>query len=476
MSDQFDTIKDVHRIYKLQNSIENLQKVKASSVKERLAKIKKIEQYVLDPENQELLNKALWNDLRKSKNELLVTELSPVLASIKHIKSRLKSWMRDHYVEAPITMLGIQSRIKYEPKGHVLIIAPWNYPFQLVINPLVHAIAAGNVITIKPSEIASHTAGYIKAMVQELFEESEIAVIEGDVPVTTALLEKQYHHIFFTGSPKVGKIVMSAAAKHLCSVTLELGGKSPVIVDDSVNIKKVAGQIAWAKSMNAGQVCIAPDYLIIHQSKKADFIKEFQVAIQKFFGKGNESIQDSKEYCRIINASNFDRLTGLLDSAKSKGASVVCGGESAKDDLFISPTLLDDVTDDMRILQEEIFGPLLPIVTFDQLEEIPAIIQRKAKPLAFYIMSKRKKTIQYLLENSSAGGTGINELMISTINPHLPFGGVNNSGIGKSNGKFSFIEFSNERGVLKRKFADFKMLYPPISDKIAKLIVRLSRM
>ena len=476
MKEQAYNIQDVDRIYQLQNTSENLQKIKNTTAKQRLEKVKRIERYILNAKHQEELGNALWNDLRKSKNEFLITELAPVLGSIKCIKSRLKSWMRDHYVEAPITMLGIQSRIKYEPKGHVLIIAPWNYPFQLVINPLIHAIAAGNAITIKPSEIAGHTAAFINKMVQDLFDESEIAVIEGDIPITTAILEKKYNHIFFTGSPKVGKIVMSAAAKHLCSVTLELGGKSPVIVDDSVNIKKVAGQIAWAKTMNAGQVCIAPDYLIIHESKKTDFISEFNKAIQKYFGQGNQSIQESKEYCRIINERNFDRLTGLLDSAKADGASVACGGDHVKEDLFISPTLLDNVSPDMKILQEEIFGPILPILTYKNIEDVPGIINRQAKPLAFYIMSKKKNVINYLLDNSSAGGTGINELMISTVNPHLPFGGVNNSGIGKSNGKFSFIEFSNERGVLKRNFADFKMLFPPISNRIAKLIVRLSRM
>ncbi len=476
MEDKSYQIQEVDRIYEVQSAADNLQRIKNTSTKERLQKIKKIQQYILTPTNQTALEKALWNDLKKSKNELLITEIAPVLTSIKHIKSRLKAWMRDHYVEAPITMLGIQSRIKYEPKGHVLIIAPWNYPFQLVLNPLIHAIAAGNVVTIKPSEIAAHTAAFIKKMITVLFDENEIAVIEGDIPVTTAILEKPYHHIFFTGSPKVGKIVMTAAAKHLCSVTLELGGKSPVIVDDSVNIKKVASQIAWAKSMNAGQVCIAPDYLLIHESKKEKFIEEFGFAISRFFEKGNSSIQASKEYCRIINERNFLRLQGLLDSAKAKGARVAYGGQSDVNDLFISPTLLDNVNDDMPILQEEIFGPILPMISFKSIEEVPKIINQQAKPLAFYIMSKRKKNIEYLLNHSSAGGTGINELMISTINPHLPFGGVNNSGIGKSNGKFSFIEFSNERGVLKRKFADFKMLYPPISDKIAKLIVRLSRM
>ena len=407
---------------------------------------------------------------------MLATEILPILTILVHIKRQLKSWMRPQRVGAPMAMLGISSYIRYEPKGQVLLIAPWNYPFQLAINPLLHAIAAGNVCIVKPSEISAATSSFIKNMVEDLFNENEVAVIEGDVPVSQALLDKPFHHIFFTGSPAVGKIVMKAASKHLTSVTLELGGKSPCIIDETANVGVAAERIAWGKLLNNGQTCIAPDYVLVHESKKEAFLNAYQAWVEKSYNSDQKGIKASPYYTRIINEKNFHRVKSLIDDAVDKGAQLIGSGETDADDKFIAPCLLDQVTTEMTVMQEEIFGPVLPVVTYRDLSEVPAFIQQLPKPLALYIMSKSRKNQEYLLNNTTAGGTAINELMITTLNPELPFGGVNNSGIGKSNGKHSFVEFSNERGVLKRRFLDFKMLFPPYKTTIFEWMTKAARL
>ena len=471
---QYDIL-EVERLFTLQRTRDNLQAMKETTSAERIERVARIERFILDPRNQEELAKAMWYDLRKSKEEVLSTEIIPILTLLVHIKRKLKYWMKPQAVGTPLAMTGISSYIRYEPKGHVLLIAPWNYPFQLAINPLIHAIAAGNVALIKPSEISSATSAFIKKMIQQLFPEKEVAVVEGDVPVATALLEKPFHHIFFTGSPAVGKIVMAAAAKHLTSVTLELGGKSPCVIDDSVNIKEVAGKVAWGKLLNNGQTCIAPDYVLIHRSQKEAFMEAFQDWVQKHYNSDGQSIQQSPYYTRMINERNHARVNSLISQAVDAGAHLITTEQIDASDKFIPPCLLDNVNMEMAVMQEEIFGPVLPILTFEDISEVPTIIEQLPKPLAMYIMSTNRRHQNYLLDNSSAGGTAINELMITTLNPELPFGGVNNSGIGKSNGKHSFIEFSNERGVMKRRFLDFKMIFPPYNNKIIEWLTRLAR-
>jgi aldehyde dehydrogenase (NAD+) len=466
---------EVQRIYTLQHADENLQRIKNTSASERIAKIKKLEKYILDSENQKNLAQALWIDLRKSESEMLSTEIAPVLTAMQHVKRNISSWMQDERVDSPLALAGIYSHIRYEAKGHVLIIAPWNYPFQLVLNPLIHAIAAGNVILIKPSEIASRTALFLEKMIKDIFPENEIALVQGDVPVTSELLKLNFHHIFFTGSPAVGKIVMKAAAEHLTSVTLELGGKSPVIVDDTVNIKKIATRIAWAKTVNNGQICIAPDYLLIHESKKEDFIRYFKETIQQFFNPESKGIQQSNDYGRIIDEKNFKRLERIVNESVSMGAKILLGGEMDENDKFISPILLDDVSYEMPVMQEELFGPILPIITFKDMAEVPKLINRLEKPLALYIASSKNRNIEYILQHTSAGGTVINDFLVTPVNPHLPFGGVNNSGIGKSNGRHGFIEFSNERGVMRRRWMNFRILYPPFNIKWIRILLKATR-
>lgn len=472
-TERFQNTAEVERLFALQRDETNLQRAKNSTVKERIARIRKIERYLRDEAHKREWTDALWQDLRKNRDEAIATELLPVVSCMKHIYNELRNWVKDTPTGLPLALAGLKSFIRHEGKGHVLIIAPWNYPLQLAINPLIHAIAAGNVILLKPSEMAQATSAFLKKMIGELFEEREVAVIEGDVPTTTALLKKPFHHIFFTGSPAVGKLVMKAAAENLTSVTLELGGKSPVIVDEDYDVNKAAEKISWGKCVNVGQTCIAPDHLLIHQSKLQPFLKAFEQRVEQMYGK---DLRASKEYGRIINGKNFNRVKALLDDAVSKGARVAVAGEIVEEEKFIAPHVLVDVTPEMDIMREEIFGPLLPVITFTDIKEVPAIIARQERPLALYILSNDRRNTEFLLHNTTAGGTVINDLMLTSVNPMLPFGGVNNSGIGKSNGRYGFIEFSNERGVLKRSWGSLSMLYPPYNSRLITWAERIARL
>jgi len=339
----------------------------------------------------------------------------------------------------------------------------------------MHAIAAGNTVIVKPSEVAPATSAFIKEMVETIFDEKDVAVIEGGPNIAERLLEKRFDHIFFTGAPAIGKIVMRAAAEHLSSITLELGGKSPVVIDDSVNVKKSAAMCVWAKYMNNGQTCIAPDYLLVDEKVADKYLVALQESIDKQYNSKNEGVQSSDHYGRIVSKRHFDRIRNILDDAVLKGAKVVIGGQLNAEDLYISPTVLTNVTEDMLLMQEEIFGPLLPLLTYRKIEEVPEVINLRPKPLTLYIQSKRKKNIDYILHNTSAGGTVINEMNIGTINPHLPFGGVNNSGIGKSGGFYSFLEFSNERAVMKRNYGTYSMLYAPFKTSLFEWVKKLAR-
>lgn len=455
---------------------QNLQQLKETDLKQRLEKIRRIEAFLQEEENESALAAALYADLRKAREEAILTELAPVLVSLSHLLSHLGDWMKDKAVSTPMAMAGISSHIRYEPKGQCLIIAPWNYPFQLAINPLLYAIAAGNAVILKPSEVSAHTSAFLKHMLETLFPTEEVAVVEGDAAVANELLAQPFNHIFFTGSPAVGKIVMKAAAEHLASVTLELGGKSPVVIDGTRDLRIAAEQIAWAKCVNNGQACIAPDYLILPEPLRDEFVEAFEAAVQQMYDPTGKGIQQASAYSRMINGRHFLRVKNLIADATAKGAHIAAGGAMDEADLFIEPTLLTDVTEDMAIMKEEIFGPVLPILTYTELTEVPAIINRRPKPLALYLQSNRQPNVEYLLQHTSAGGTAINELMVTSINPHLPFGGVNNSGIGKTNGLHGFIEFSNERGVLKRNWGTYSLIYPPFNGKIIDLLKWITRM
>jgi aldehyde dehydrogenase (NAD+) len=465
--------KEVLRIFELQSNVENLNSLKNSSANERITKIKSILEYILNPAKHKLIAEALFNDLHKSNEEVITTEISPLILTIKEVVKKLKSWMKDEHVPSPITMTGMSSYIKYEGKGTVLILSPWNYPFQLTVYPLIYAIAAGNAVIIKPSEISSNTSSVINAMIKELFDENEVTVMQGNAELATELLKQPFNQIHFTGSPKVGKIVMAAAAKNLSGVTLELGGKSPVIIDETCNAKNAAEKIAWAKSLNSGQTCIAPDYALVQETKLEEFITAFEHTINKFYNGDKKGIQSSKDYGRIINKTNFKRIKDLVDNAISNGANIEVGGDFNEEEKFISPTLLNNVSMEMDIMIHEIFGPILPIISYKTKKDAIEKIQQLPTPLAFYVMSNKKSNINYFLNNTASGGSCINELMLTSVNPHLPFGVLNNSGIGKSNGKHSFEDFSNPRGIVKRNWGSLKPIYPPFNSKIFKYFKKI---
>lgn len=449
----------VDRLFDLQG--ENRLNMRKTSASERIARLRRLREALLD--TKEELYQALHKDFRKPKEEVDLTEIVPTIMEIREFEGNLKKWMGHKTVKTPIVLGAARSEVHFEPKGRVLIIGPWNYPFQLTILPLINAIGAGNTAVLKPSEYTPNTSAYMAKLVSQVFPENEVAVVEGDHTAAQALLEKPFDHIFFTGSPNIGKIVMGAAAKHLASVTLELGGKCPVIIDDSANLADAAKKIAWGKFVNNGQTCLAPDYILVPRKLQKEFVGQMRDHIRQFYGPTPDSWAKSPDYARIVNEKNHKRLQSLLTDAQKNGAKIEDGGIVRAEENYISPTLLSDIDLDSEIMQEEIFGPLLPIVPFDSLDEALTIINGKHKPLALYVFSEDKQVTDRVLRETSAGGTCVNDVVIHFVNPYLPFGGVNNSGIGSYHGEYGFKTFSHERAVLKqfKYFSTMQMLYPP---------------
>ena len=444
-----------------------------TTAKERKQKLKSLLNYVLT--HTEEIAQAIHNDFRKPHTETLLTEIIVLKQEVKHAIKHLRRWMKHKRVSTPITALGTFSHIRYEPKGTTLIISPWNYPFQLCMGPLVSAIAAGNVAILKPSEMTPHTSAIIRKMVSELFDEQEVAVFEGDYQIAQHLLALPFNHIHFTGSPQVGKIVMRAAAEHLSSITLELGGKSPTIIDQTANVKDAAEKIAWGKCLNNGQTCIAPDYLLIHESVKSKFVDAYKHALKKMYPHQGGVAEDDS-YARIVNGKHFARIHRLLKDAIEKGAKVEAGGTVIAEENFIEPTLLTAVNDNMQIMQEEIFGPVLPLMTYADKADVLALINGKERPLALYVYSKNKQHVDYFLDGAISGDSVINDNMIHFSQTELPFGGINNSGIGKSGGYAGFKSFSHERSVLKQVYGTLKPLYPPYTENVKKIVRFLLKM
>lgn len=437
-----------------------------TSYKQRKAKLTLL-QRALEGKYKTKFQKSLQQDLNKPVVETNLLEIYPAISDIKIAKRNLRKWMDREPVKTPIAFLGTSSYIKYEPKGVCLIISPWNFPLLLTLAPLVSAIAAGNVVVIKPSEIAPHTSAVLAELVSELFDENEVKLIEGGVETSTTLLQLPFNHIHFTGSPTIGKIVMEAASKHLASVTLELGGKSPTIIDKSASILSAAEKIAWGCFMNCGQTCVAPDYILVEESIKKEFIEALIHVIKKFYRNNPES---SRSYGRIVSKRHFNRLKNYLDDAENKGATLVLGGETNADENYIAPTILEDVALDTLVMQEEIFGPILPIISYQTTEEVIEFLSKREKPLAMYIFSKRRKFQKQIIQNTRAGSTCINNNIIQYANHHLPFGGVNSSGIGNTHGVYGFQEFSNMRSVLNQHtFSAIQGLFPPYSKAKLKI-------
>ena len=408
-------------------------------------------------------------DFGKPEAEVDIAEIMIVLSELSHIRKKLKGWMKPVSVRTSMTMLGTSSKIITEPKGTSLVISPWNYPFNLTFGPMMSAIAAGNPVILKPSEMTPNMSRAIAEIVSEAFRPEEVSLFEGDAAVSAYLTSLPFDHIFFTGSPAVGKHVMAAAAKNLTSVTLELGGKSPVIVDKSADIKKTARSVSFGKFSNNGQTCIAPDYLFVHESIKDALVAELKSCIARQYGEGSDA-QGNGDYCQVVNQGHHSRISGLLSDALANGAQVISGGQVDDGDRFIAPTLIEGMADSSRIMDEEIFGPVLPIKTFSDLGNVIDYVNSKPKPLALYVFARDKAAINKVLEETSAGDTCINQTVMHFVHPNLPFGGVNNSGIGKSGGEWGFKAFSHERSVLQDKFGSGHMMHPPYTPKVKKMI------
>lgn len=423
--------------------------------KEQLKKLSKaIKSYESD------ILEALYTDLGKNKVEAYATEIGITLKSIKNARKELKNWTKTKNVDTPLYLFPTKSYIKKEPYGTVLIIAPFNYPFQLVFEPLIGAIAAGNTAIIKPSELTPNVARVIKRLINETFDANYIEVIEGGIEETQTLIHLPFDYVFFTGSENVGKIVYQAASENLVPATLEMGGKSPVIVDETANIKVASKRICFGKFTNAGQTCVAPDYILVHESVKDDLITALSKTLREFYG---QNIQQSPDYGRIVNLKHYHRLTSLLNSAQMN---IVFGGHSDEDERYIEPTLLDHVTSDSAIMQEEIFGPILPILTYQSLDEAIAFIHQRPKPLSLYLFSEDENATQRVINELSFGGGAINDTLMHLANPKLPFGGVGASGMGRYHGKYSFDTFTHEKSyIFKSTRLESGVHLPPYKGK-----------
>ncbi len=418
------------------------------SVAFRLEQLKKFKRAIL--EHQTEIEQALWSDLHKSPEEAYLTEISIVLGEIDNHIANLKRWARPRRVATPLALLPSRSRIVYEPLGVALIIAPWNYPFQLTLNPLVGAISAGCCAMVKPAPSSKATSAVIEKILRETFDDTYINIVQGNRDVNTMLLEERYDIIFFTGSPSLAKIVARAAANNLTPTVMELGGKSPCIVDKDANIEIAARRIAWGKLLNAGQTCIAPDYLMVHKDVKSEVVEALKRQITKMYG----DTKTSRYYPRIITDSAFERLSGLLSEGN-----ILYGGTTDADERYIAPTLIDGVDAQSAIMQDEIFGPLLPILEFTDIEEVHKFVAEREKPLAYYYFGRSGKSA---IENSTAGGSCINDTIMHIANHRLPFGGVGNSGMGRYHGHLSFEAFSNHRAVvISPTWIDLPFKYVP---------------
>lgn len=413
--------------------------------------IEKFESRILD---------ALHQDLHKHPLEAYSSEVGFLYEEIDYIQANLKQWMEPEVVTSPFVTYPSSSRVYREPLGLTLIIAPWNYPFMLQISPLVGAIAGGNCAILKPSELAPHTAAVITAMISDTFDPAYITVVEGDgSEAIPALMSFRFDHVFFTGSIPVGKKILEMAAPHLTPVTLELGGKSPCVVDERVNINVAAKRIIWAKFWNAGQTCVAPDYLLVHHKIKEELIAVMKETIVSFFG---EDPATSQDYARMINAKRFDTVAAYL-----KEGQVLHGGQTNRDNLYIAPTLLEEVEWTDPVMQEEIFGPVLPILTFNELPQAIQAIKQHPYPLALYVFTKSKKTEKALIEQVRFGGGCINNALVHLTNPELPFGGAGYSGMGQYHGRYSFDTFTHQKGMLKTgTWLDVPVKYPPFKNKL----------
>ncbi len=432
---------DIERVFALQQA--HQWEMKAATAEQRKEKLRKLKAAV--EAHGDEITAAVKQDTRKPEGEIRITEFLNVTANIERNISNLDEWMKPVEV-VPSQNKNDKARIVYEARGVCLILGPWNFPLGLVLGPVAAAVAAGNCCIVKLTDLCPATAKVAAKIIRQAFDEREVALFEGGVEVATALLELPFNHIFFTGSTRVGKLVMAAAAKHLATVTLELGGKSPVIVDEDADVKKVAGDLAGAKQFNGGQACICPDYVFVKEQQKSALVEEFRAKVKQNLYANDGSIK-KEGIAQIVNDPNFARIKKLFDDAVAKGARIAVGGTLEQADRTIHPTMLTDVTPDMLIMQEEIFGPVVPVLTYKTIDDVIEYISGRAKPLALYMYSNNQDNIDKVLSRTSSGGVTINGFFSHYLENRLPFGGVNQSGMGSYHGVFGFKAFSHERAI-----------------------------
>ena len=458
---------------------ENRWKIAQTSVKERIAKLLKLRK-VIETRQQEFYD-AVWADFHKPKTEAWITEVYPALQEIDHTVNHLPDWVEDKDGSWSFLFPLNSSVSHFEPKGRVLIMAPWNYPFLLFISPIVAAIAAGNVVIAKPSHKTPHVAEVLESIIKEVFPQNEVAVVQGaGAEIGDQLLALPFDHVFFTGSPNVGAHVAEEAAKIHAGVTLELGGKSPVIILDDVKIKDAAKKLAWGKCLNAGQTCIAPDYMLCPRRLMHPLAEAIADNIKKMYGNTDEARRNSDIFVHIVESRTVERHQALIQDAVAKGAKAVIGAQFSPEDVknrYTPATVLTDVTPDMRIMESEIFGPILPIIAYDSLEEAIAFVQARPKPLALYIFGKSEVKINEVIARTTSGSTCVNHCILQIANQSVPFGGVGMSGTGNYHGIYGFKTFSHERNVMRQSALDtMTFLYPPYHKKGEKgLRARIQR-
>jgi aldehyde dehydrogenase (NAD+) len=432
----------------------------------RRTALEKLRDSIKEHENDIL--QALYDDFHKPKLEAYASEIGFVLDDIRRTLKQLPSWMKVKSVSSPMMLFPATSAIHSEPRGVCLIIAPWNYPFQLLMSPLIGAIAAGNCVCVKPSELAPHTSAVIRKILAKIYPENFVALLEGGPEVTQALLKIKWDHIFFTGSTRVGKIVMKAAAEFLTPVTLELGGKSPCLIEPGLPMKRAAKRITWGKFFNAGQTCVAPDYLLVHADDKDRIVLSLQEAITEFYG---ENPEKSNSYARIVNRAHHQRLKLLLSEGK-----ILFGGQCLDEERYIGPTLIEPHSLQTALMQDEIFGPILPLVTYTKVEEAIEFINARPHPLALYLFSQNQMLQDQVMQSCSFGGACINDTILHLSNHELPFGGVGESGLGAYHGKYSFETFSHQKAVLKNTLNfEVELRYPPYPEDRLKALKFLQR-
>ena len=444
-------------------------------IEERKASLDRLERAIRAHRDE--LKAALYSDFRKSADESEFTEFIVTLAELKYARAKLGGWMKPQGVDTPLSLWGSKAEVRYEPKGVVLIMSPWNYPFYLTIAPLIAALAAGNRAIVRPSEKAPAIRDVMIKMIGTAFAPHDVAIVGGEVETAEALLKLPFDHIFYTGSTRIGKLVMKAAAEHLTSVTLELGGKSPAIVDAQADVALAASRIAWGKFMNGGQTCVAPDYVLVHESLERPFLDKTVASVRKMYGASDAERAATPDFCRMIDDGAFRRISGLMNDTVRGGATVEVGGQTDAAQRYIAPTVLSKVGFDAPIMQDEIFGPVLPVITYRSLDDALARINERPKPLALYAFSKRNANVEKILNGTSAGGTLVNDTILHLANPNLPFGGVGESGVGSYHGYFGFKTFSHERAVMRQTKASMApLLAPPYNATTRAMMALLEKL